>query len=246
MLLPSVDGPADPPDNKFSKTAILLMRALFLIPLAALCVIIGAYPLAYLVADGKFGLLQLKSEAVVSDEWWRLAFYSHIITGGVALSVGWSQFVNSWRQHHPEIHRSVGKVYVFMVCVSGVAGICLAPQSSTGWIAGSGFGSLGMFWLCVTLQAYISIRQGKRQEHTSMMVYSFSACCAAVTLRLWLPFLLGVLRLDFSVAYPIVAWLCWVPNLLVAYAINSRSLTKSPESPHVRQHESSTETEIQS
>ncbi len=222
------------------------MRTLFLIPLAAICLIIGAYPLAYLVTDGKFGLLQLKSEAVVSDEWWRLAFYSHIITGGVALSVGWSQFVNSWRQHHPEIHRRVGKVYVFMVCVSGVAAICLAPRSTTGWIAGSGFGSLGIFWLYVTLQAYISIRQGKRQEHKRMMVYSYSACCSAVTLRLWLPFLLSVLRLDFAVAYPIVAWLSWVPNLLVAHAINSRPVKKPPMFSQVAQYQSSTETEGQS
>jgi hypothetical protein len=59
------------------------------------------------------------------------------------------------------------------------------------------------------------------------MVYSFSACCAAVTLRLWLPVLLLVLRLDFSVAYPIVAWLCWVPNLLVARLINSRTAAAS-------------------
>lgn len=54
------------------------------------------------------------------------------------------------------------------------------------------------------------------------MVYSFSATFAAVTLRFWLPLLLGLFRLDFSVAYPIVAWLCWVPNLLVARWIVSR------------------------
>lgn len=62
-----------------------------------------------------------------------------------------------------------------------------------------------------------------------MMVYSFSACCAAVTLRLWLPLLLGGLRLDFDFAYPIVAWLCWVPNLLVAHSINSITLKRVPE-----------------
>jgi hypothetical protein len=47
------------------------------------------------------------------------------------------------------------------------------------------------------------------------MVRNFALTFAAVTLRLWLPgsVLSGV---PFEVAYPIVAWLCWVPNLVVA------------------------------
>lgn len=37
---------------------------------------------------------------------------------------------------------------------------------------------------------------------------------AAVTLRLYLP-LLFLAGLDFTEAYRIVSWVCWVPNLLV-------------------------------
>lgn len=205
------------------------MRALYWIPIAALCLSIGAYPLVYLLADGKIGLLQTKSDALVSDAWWRLGFYTHIVCGGVALSVGWSQFVTAWREHYLKSHRVVGMLYVLMVCASGLAAVCIAPWTSTGWIAGLGFGSLGVVWLYVTLQAYKSIRQRDLQRHSCMMVYSFSACCAAVTLRLWLPLLLGGLRLDFDFAYPIVAWLCWVPNLLVAHSINSITLKRVPE-----------------
>jgi uncharacterized membrane protein len=211
------------------------MRVLYWIPLAALCLSIGAYPLVYLLADGKIGLLQTKSDALVIDAWWRLGFYAHIVCGGVALSVGWSQFMKAWRDRYLKSHRVVGKLYVLMVCASGLAAVCIAPWTSTGWIAGLGFGSLGVVWLYVTLQAYRSIRQRDLQRHKCMMVYSYSACCAAVTLRLWLPLLLGVLRLDFAFAYPIVAWLCWVPNLLVAHSINSRALKRVPEFTKIRQ-----------
>jgi uncharacterized membrane protein len=198
--------------------------------LAAFCLLIGAYPLMYLLADGKIGLLQTKSDQLVNDAWWwRLGFYTHIVCGGVALSVGWSQFVKSWRERYLKWHRVIGKLYVLMVCVSGLAAIGISPQTSTGWIAGLGFGSLGVIWVFVTLQAYKSIRQRNVHRHQRMMVYSYSACFAAVTLRFWLPLLTGVIRLDFAVAYPIVAWLCWVPNLIVAYSINSRSLTNAPE-----------------
>jgi len=211
------------------------MRALYWIPLAALCLSIGAYPLVYLLADGKIGLLQTKSDALVIDAWWRLGFNAHIACGGVALSVGWSQFVKAWRDRYLKSHRVVGKLYVLMVCASGLAAVCIAPWTSTGWIAGLGFGSLGVIWLYVTLQAYKSIRQKDLQRHKCMMVYSYSACCAAVTLRLWLTFLLAVLHLDFAFAYPIVAWLCWVPNLLVAHSINSRTLKRVPEFTQIRQ-----------
>jgi hypothetical protein len=51
-----------------------------------------------------------------------------------------------------------------------------------------------------------------------MMIYSYAACFAAVTLRLWLP-LLVIGFGDFIKAYTVVAWLCWVPNILVAYLI---------------------------
>lgn len=198
------------------------MRTLSWLVFAALCLGVGAYPLMYLLSEGRVGLLQTKDADLLASGWWRTAFYAHIVCGGVALTVGWAQFVNAWRIRFPSVHRVLGKVYVLMVCVSGVAAVCMAPKSSTGWIAAVGFGSLGAAWLFFTLRAYDSIRRKDVRAHQRLMVYSYAACCAAVSLRLWLPFLMGVLRLEFSVAYPMVAWLSWVPNLLVARLIVSR------------------------
>ena len=50
------------------------------------------------------------------------------------------------------------------------------------------------------------------------MIYSYAACFAAVTLRIWLPTLTSIMG-EFIGAYRIVAWLCWVPNMIVAYFI---------------------------
>jgi hypothetical protein len=47
------------------------------------------------------------------------------------------------------------------------------------------------------------------------MIRSYALTLAAVTLRLWLP-LSQVAGIDFMTAYVAIAWLCWVPNLLVA------------------------------
>lgn len=198
------------------------MRTLFWIVFALLCLSIGAYPLVYLLSNETIGLLRTKSESLLYDAWWRLGFRAHIVCGGVALGVGWAQFVPSWRTRAPGVHRLLGTLYVIAVGVSGAAAVAIAPFSSTGWVAGVGFGSLGVVWLYFTGRAYLSIRQRNVKQHERQMIYSYSACLSAVTLRLWLPLLLVVFQLDFTVAYPIVAWLAWVPNLLMARVVTSK------------------------
>ena len=54
----------------------------------------------------------------------------------------------------------------------------------------------------------------KWDAHQRWMIRSFSLCFAAVTLRIYLGafFALGV---PFEQFYTALAWLCWVPNLVV-------------------------------
>ncbi len=47
------------------------------------------------------------------------------------------------------------------------------------------------------------------------MTRSYALTLAAVTLRIWLP-MSQVAGIPFADAYQVVAWLCWVPNLVVA------------------------------
>ena len=54
---------------------------------------------------------------------------------------------------------------------------------------------------------------------TKLRVHAFFALIfAAVMLRIELPLLIIWFQGDFTPAYRIVAWLCWVPNLLWADA----------------------------
>ncbi len=46
------------------------MKTLLWILLAVLCLSIGAHPLMYLVADGRIGLLQTKSDVLFSNRLW--------------------------------------------------------------------------------------------------------------------------------------------------------------------------------
>ena len=48
------------------------------------------------------------------------------------------------------------------------------------------------------------------------MIRNFALTFAAVTLRAYMGIMTGALDLDFNVAYPTIAWICWVPNLILA------------------------------
>lgn len=187
------------------------MRVVFIL----LAFAIGLYPIIYFTADRKFGLLSTKTDVLLADVLWNTGFYAHIIGGGLALLVGWIQFQASVRNKHLMLHRGIGKAYVLLSLISAVAGIYIGFFATGGVIASLGFISLGLIWGFTTLEAYRAIRMRRIERHRRMMTYSYAACFAAVTLRLWLP-LLTILFGDFIPAYQTVAWLCWVPNLIVA------------------------------
>ncbi len=184
-------------------------------------VLIGIYPLIYFIIDRKFGLLGLKPDWVLSDMLWNCNFYIHIVLGGIALAVGWSQFSVKLRKSHLELHKKLGKIYVFSVFISALTGIYIAFFATGGWVSTLGFVTLGVLWFILTFLAYRAAKNNQIDKHKVLMVYSYAACFAAVTLRIWLPILHGAIG-DFLTAYRIVSWLCWVPNLIVARWIVSK------------------------
>lgn len=177
---------------------------------------VGLYPLMYFFLDRKFGLLASKSDELLADVFWNTGFYGHILLGGLALLIGWIQFSKKIRSTNLNLHRTIGKIYVIAALVSGVCGVFIAFNATGGLVTTLGFLSLGVIWLFTTIKAYLAIRKGDIQLHQGMMIYSYAACFAAVTLRIWLP-LLTIAFGDFIIAYRIVAWLCWVPNIIFAY-----------------------------
>ena len=199
------------------------MRKIMFIVMAIFSTAIGIYPIIYFLIDRKFGLLQSKSDELLASISWNAGFYTHITLGGLALLIGWTQFIPSWRDRHLKIHRNTGKVYVVAALVSSLAAIYIALYATGGIIPSLGFICLGIIWFLTTFKAYANIRKLQINHHRKMMVYSYACCFAAVTLRIYLPVLTNAFH-DFNIGYSIVAWLCWIPNLVVAYIINRRTI----------------------
>lgn len=202
------------------------MKNRFLICLlAAPAIGIGLYPLLYFIIDRHFGLLQTKETWLLESTIWNVGFYTHIIFGGIALLIGWIQFVEKWRIANITMHRNLGKIYLSCVLLSSLSGIFLGVNATGGLIPSAGFVSLGIFWFLTSYFGYTTILKKRIIEHKNWMIYSYSLCFAAVMLRIWLP-LFGAYFGEFLIAYQISAWMCWVPNLIVATFIIRRTNQK--------------------
>jgi len=204
-----------------------MTKKLGFIIFVAFCIIIGLYPLLYFLFDTKFGILNTKSDLLLNNDIWNICFYTHISLGGLALLIGWTQFIEKLRKNNKNLHRNLGTVYLISVMFSGFSGLYISYFATGGIISTIGFSCLAIIWLYTTMRAFLEIKNGSKRKHQKFMTYSFAACFAAVTLRIWLPVLTGFIN-DFEVAYQIVAWLCWVPNILVAhYMIKQQNLIRT-------------------
>ena len=145
-----------------------------------------------------------------------LGIYVHVFTAVVALLLGPWQFSARFRQRHRQWHRGMGRAYLGIgVLFGGLSGLYMSVFAFGGPVAKLGFAGLALAWLYTGFRAYQSIRAGAIDQHRAFMVRNYSLTLAAVSLRLYLP-LSMVAGMDFGTAYAAIAWLCWIPNLLVA------------------------------
>lgn len=145
-----------------------------------------------------------------------LAFALHIVASPVALALGLLQFSSRLRSRRPAVHRWSGRAYALAVLAGGLAGLILAPGVSGGPVAAWGFGLLAVIWIAVTGQAVRSAMAARFVAHRRWMIRSYALTFGAVTFRLYLPLFFGLGGMDYAQASVWIAWLSWLPNLLLA------------------------------
>lgn len=152
---------------------------------------------------------------------WIYVLYIHIVTAIFALIIGPFQLFMKPTNDRKRWHRLLGYGYVLSITVSGIVSVYLSLFATGGWIAGLGFMSLDVLWVATTLIATRKIMVKDIQAHKAWMLRSYALTFAAVTLRIWLA-PLNLLLGDFEAGFRVVAWVCWIPNLLVIEAVISR------------------------
>jgi uncharacterized membrane protein len=144
-----------------------------------------------------------------------LAVYLHLGASAVAIALGPFQFVAKIRARAVHVHRWIGRAYLIAIIIGGLSAFVLATMSQGGMVAHVGFALLAIVWIVTSIAAYRAIRRRDIVSHRRWMTRSFALTLAAVTLRIYLPLSLAA-GAPFEIAYPAIAWCCWIPNLLFA------------------------------
>jgi uncharacterized membrane protein len=181
------------------------------------CVAIVVYASRYLTFDPEVYFPEQR-EPYLHHEF---ALGVHVLSGILALLIGPFQFVGRLRRRFVHVHRFMGATYVASAIALGVTGLILAPTAYTGPVASAGFTVLGLAMLFTTWTAVRMILAGRYGEHRRWMIRSFSLIMAGVMLRvLSMTYYglaaVGIVDFSFETAYAAIAWLCWVPNLMLA------------------------------
>lgn len=152
----------------------------------------------------------------------------HVVGSMLALIIGPFQFLPGIRKGRwLKIHRWLGRTYLLSILFGGLAGLYMAQFAYGGIISRLGFGVLACLWLYTGYRAYRHIRNKEVEAHRQWMIRNYALTFAGVMLRVWVPLTTG-LGADFTTAYVIIAWACWVPNLIFAQWIISNTRSSQP------------------
>ncbi len=139
----------------------------------------------------------------------------HAVAASTALILGTMQLSSVVRRRWPGLHRASGWLYVLGCIVGAASALVLSAGLSSGPVAAAGFGVLGVLWLHATMQGLRSARARDFSRHRAWMIRAYALTFAAVTLRIYLP-VSQFIGIDFAIAYRCIAWLAWVPNVVIA------------------------------
>jgi len=158
-----------------------------------------------------------------------LAFLvTHIVASMLAILIGPFQFLPRIRKGRLlKVHRWLGRTYLLSILFGGLSGLYMAQFAYGGTVSELGFGLLASVWLYTGFMAYKRIRDKDIERHRQWMIRNYALTFAGVMLRVWVPVSMA-LGIDFTAAYIAIAWLCWVPNLVIAQWMIGRMRRSQP------------------
>jgi hypothetical protein len=111
----------------------------------------------------------------------------------------------------------MGYIYVTdVLLITGPAGLLMGFYANGGISSRIAFVSLALLWIFFTTRALIKAKQKDFKAHRRYMIRSYALTLSAITLRAWKYTITNSFELPPMDVYRSVAWLGWVPNLLLA------------------------------
>ena len=146
---------------------------------------------------------------------YRAAFYTHIISGPLAIALGAISMISGGQIRFRRLHRYVGKLQILMVILLIFpSGLIMAMQATAGPIARWGFASLSMVTAVSALVVVQKALAGDFQSHRRWATRCFVLLCSPLLLRL-ISGALIVTGLESDFYYRLNAWVSWMIPLAI-------------------------------
>lgn len=202
-------------------------RRTFYLIILVLALTLAFNALSYANFDPHYGFLRLKEKAIATG-WYLPFYYSHVLLGGLILLIGLFQVYPDSHKRFRKTHRISGYVYVMgILFLSAPGGLVMSLFIGRGPLVLVSFLLQSVLWFYFTAVAFNKIRQGNIREHQFYMWRSYALTSAAITLRVYIFLVSWSVDLAQPSSYAILAWLSWVPNLLLAEWLISKEKNKS-------------------
>ena len=172
--------------------------------------------LEYIPAESDVSFLMIKQTEVNTHSEYLYFFYAHVYTSIFVLFSGFIAVFVKPKAAFRNLHRFFGKIYVILLLLlAAPSGIYMGFYANGGIIAKISFVILGILWWFTTYKAYLEIRKKNVLNHKKWMYRSYALAVSAITLRLWKVVLVYFFQPNPMDVYEIIAWLGWVPNLIL-------------------------------
>ena len=192
------------------------VNALILLALAFFTFLMARITAEYIPYDTDVGFLRIKQDYIDIDHW-RIAFFVHVYASMWALLAGFTQFSSQIQSFYPRVHRALGYVYVTNVLlITGPAALVMSVYANGGPTSKIAFGLLAIGWIAFTAIALVKAKNGDFVDHRNWMMRSYALTLSALTIRAWKWSITNTVELPPMDVYRAVAWLGWVPNILIA------------------------------
>ncbi len=171
--------------------------------------------LEYIPLDTNVSFLMIKQTEVIERPEYLYFFYTHVYTSIFVLLSGFLAILRKdFRLKN--FHKNIGKIYIFLILLlAAPSGIYMGIFANGGIFAKISFVTLGFLWWFSTFKAYQFVRKKQFKEHKQWMWRSFALTLSAVTLRMWKVIIVYLFHPNPMDVYQIIAWLGWIPNLLL-------------------------------
>jgi len=192
------------------------LNGLLLLTLIFFTFLMARITVEYIPYNTDVGFLQIKQDYIDIDHW-RIAFFVHVYASMWALLAGFTQFSSHIQSFYPRVHRAFGYVYVTNVLlITGPAALVMSFYANGGPTSKIAFGLLAIGWIAFTAIALSKAANGDFAGHRKFMIRSYALTLSALTLRAWKWSITNTVDLPPMDVYRAVAWLGWVPNIIVA------------------------------